>query len=1188
VQKFLIVGCGGSGGSTLAYMMDQITSELTELGIDRIPAGWQFVHVDVPTSPDTRIPGIGNVFEQGGSYIATGPLAGSYSTLDSALSQSLGQGGHLEHIATWAPRDPTDIRVPITNGAGQMRAVGRAITLSRADTVSSGLEAAFDRLNTVEANAEMGVVAELIPGSGGFNAVSPVIVLVVSSMAGGAGASMALDVCRLLSLVPGVDPMLTGVFMVTPDVFDSLPEPARSGVRANALAMLGEIVATQANAAGEHDRATLAALGHQSASTEAPFKRVFPVGRFVGRERTQFGNGSQTAVYRGLGRGLAALMTSGAATHNFVSYDLVNALPEPTDRTHIGWGTDADNLQWGAFGFASLSMGRDRYRYYAAQRLARASADRLTTGHLQQGNAASSDEQVVALLDSQWSRIAADLGLPAATTAAALTPQEVMTWFTSVAFGRNEADGAARAITEEQLVPFVPIATGAAAQWLPSLRTALAGRKAAMNGAAVEAAYRWSFGWSDLLHKRILAQVALATAQFGLPYARKLVERIDALVREQLLRTLGDLAGYGMADNGQIPTTFEAEVAAMRGAIGNGQALVARLVDIFRVQTTDSVYARSADAARGVLLALTTDVLAPLRAALTESLVQLEQAARTAPNGVGLANVSTNEYSAWPSDDDVAVPSRFGVADNEILLTASTGFDRQFEGDLQSMFSAEGARRLYPDARAIAVGQIVSGEWPVVGGAVAPAGLLEILAEWRPAQFNQDPFSGAPIAPSRGRYSFHVNPAELVGRALAFVKRTGEPFDDFCSLSLSDYAQGTDILPSQLASRRSDIAAKFGEALSRALPLISVNDDSVTALHGKPSQYFYKFSAVPFANSPDFVEELVRAISARASTDPKTIDVFGQAISEDTLVTKIDIFGSYRNYSPLVFDSLLTPVAKQWAGTPPHGRKEFWSNRRSRPLTAALPMGESERRAMVAGWYIGQLTSQIRIPEAPYEDAVEIWDPENGVWAQFPNPLLTPPSDFVGLQYDWLPAVMESSLLALSRAQVAPVMSSIRPYRLLRELFDATRWEPASGLGLKTAQTTLARWLATGLTPSGLPSRVTPAATMEGRYTDASAWLGKIHDFTGIYHLPPNRSGAPGTGSSAVIRKRSEASATPIFRDLAQDIYLVTSNLVTILDEAREEAIRNPTGAAAIPQRYGTSPAGASAVSVPEPDFGVF
>lgn len=70
-------------------------------------------------------------------------------------------------------------------------------------------------------------------------------------------------------------------------------------MRANALAMLGEIVASQLGSAREHDVETLRALGQQSGTGEkVPFARVFPVGRRVGVEGAPFGDGSQKAIYR--------------------------------------------------------------------------------------------------------------------------------------------------------------------------------------------------------------------------------------------------------------------------------------------------------------------------------------------------------------------------------------------------------------------------------------------------------------------------------------------------------------------------------------------------------------------------------------------------------------------------------------------------------------------------------------------------------------------------------------------------------------------------------------------------------------------------------------------------------------------------------------------------------------------------
>ena len=416
MRRFLIVGCGGSGGATLAYVMDQLRSELHAAGIDRLLSGWQFVHIDVPSGAEEGPDGLANVPGQGGTYIGCGPQGSSYAILDAALSQRLAAGRALDTIATWAPRNPEEVTNPISTGAGQYRAIGRMITLSKAAEIRARLQAAWEQLFRVETISEMSSVR--IPGMGQFDPNEPPLTLVVSSMAGGAGASMALDVCRLLTLVSGLDPKLMGVFMVTPDIFNSLPESARTGVRANSLAMLGEIVASQSGAAREHDERILRALGQQHGQGEPiPFARVFPVGLYVGADRTLFGDGSYNAVYRGLARGVAGLMVSGTASDQFVRYDLGNTASPPGDRDLLGWGNAVwDPLPWGTYGFSSLSMGRDRYAEYAAQRLARSCADKLVTGHMQPGNPASSNEQLESLLTSQWEAICAALRLPASAS----------------------------------------------------------------------------------------------------------------------------------------------------------------------------------------------------------------------------------------------------------------------------------------------------------------------------------------------------------------------------------------------------------------------------------------------------------------------------------------------------------------------------------------------------------------------------------------------------------------------------------------------------------------------------------------------------------------------------------------------------------------------------------------------------
>ena len=69
MHKVLVVGCGGSGAKTLAYMMDQLKSTLADKLPERygspkdvkLPGAWQFVSVDVPTVPERPGPNLPNV-----------------------------------------------------------------------------------------------------------------------------------------------------------------------------------------------------------------------------------------------------------------------------------------------------------------------------------------------------------------------------------------------------------------------------------------------------------------------------------------------------------------------------------------------------------------------------------------------------------------------------------------------------------------------------------------------------------------------------------------------------------------------------------------------------------------------------------------------------------------------------------------------------------------------------------------------------------------------------------------------------------------------------------------------------------------------------------------------------------------------------------------------------------------------
>lgn len=1155
MQKFLVVGCGGSGGEVLARMMDQLRSQLSAVGIDELPAGWQFVHVDVPVGPDTSIDGIGHVRDQGGRYIGTAPPSGRYPVLDQAISSRLLQEEALPEFVTWAPRSPEDIHTPIARGAGQMRAVGRVITLNNADVVREGLTSAVRALSTTEANASLDAVSARLPGAGSFDPAFRPLVLVVSSMAGGAGASMALDVCRVLSQINGVTAADTAVFMVNPDIFPS----HLAGVNPNALAMFGEIIAAQTGAGGEHDSRILSALGHGAAAgSEAPFARVFPVSRFQGTRESAFGDGTQQAVYRGLARGLSALMSSGTASASFSAYDLTNRDTQPPSRTHIGWGTATDKpLTWGAFGFGSLSMGRDRYRHYASQRLARSAADRLHNGHLQAGNQAGSMQQLHALADSQWENFLASTALPSGIDR---NPGSVTSWFTSVAAPKEWSSGTVRKLLASDFADQVPQAAGQNGQaWVQTVQNFLAQKRGQLTQNAEAAAYQWSFEWSKALERSVTEIIAGAVSQFGLPYAREVVQRLRSYLSDHVVRALEQVAAAPNEDIGRMPQQLGQEVAATKGTIVAGQKIQDRLVEHMRVQLTRHLYSRSSALAAQVLTAFATDVLRSLEKALDSAGSLLETEQRKPASKVGLANVATDVYAAWPSDDDASVPERFATAENEVLLTPSEEFGRLYEAHLPASLPEAGTQPpAFVQAAAAGAGYVISGQWPVGEGELAPGGLLQRESAWNPSLFTRDPRNGQALTPSLPRYEITVDPQALRERSLAFVSRSNEAFDRFCSASLAGYVLGHDGAEAhEVAARRADLIAKFKQTLVRALPLSSVDPDVVSSIHGRQVTYRYKFSSVPFGDDDVLVDQIKQTLNADPMNDPESGDILARALvdGQDTAgITHLDIFGSYENFSPLAFGGVLGPVAKQWKSLAHDGqREEFWAHRRARPLPASLPMVAEERRALIAGWYVAQLTGRLRIPDRrSLNNPVQVFDAEGGKWVGFPHPLLTPPERFIGSTFDWLPAVLESVLLAMANSHQEPVLSALRPYQVLRSIYDSTEQGPKRGIAILSAEDNFAEWLQTGETASGDPSR-SHADDLEGRYQNAVEFLEKVGDFASG-RVPNSRQAGRAAQASTVV-SRQAGRTTPFFNDLAEDIVSVTTELKTILAEAKEDAL---------------------------------
>lgn len=1136
MKRFLVVGCGGSGGATIQYLMDQLREDLRQHGITTLPKGWQFVHVDVPNSPDgTGLPPTVTP-ENGGTYVSLTTEGAVYQEVASTVDDRLSKADRaLAAAATWRPL-PGEVNIPISNGAGQYRAVGRTIALAKVGYLRERLNRAWETLEAADVLPEMReVAAALSPSTAGQVGDRPVV-LVLSSMAGGAGASMVLDLCRVMAQLPNYDPRATALLLYTPEVFNSLSPGDRTGVNGNAMAMMGELIAAQSGAGQDTDDDVLRAMGlPPSASRGVPFRRVIPIGSQVGGRGQRFGDGSLRSIYRGMGRGLAALMSSGEAASQFVAYTLGNPSNISVNRNGLGWGVTTDQALWGAFGFASLGLGRERYAEYAAQRLARAAVDQLAVGHLQQGDTRPGVEQAAALVDARWPWLAARVGLPP-------DQADVRTWFFGLV-GNEPFPEVSAALTEvvDRWLP-VPSATPIGA-WFATAQAQIGNSRGVLEQRVDDAAYRWAHAFAERLQSGIEDAVVVEAAEGSLVVARAQLERVLAQ-SGHWVTTLQAGAASG-PDVAAAPVDVARRIAGMKGSVTPGHALLAEVRAAHQRVLTQAVQARCAWYAAQILGSLSNDLVQPLADAVSDALRGLEQARSSVHRLANVAAVQTDHYGSWP--DAGKVPQRFSEAHNEVLLTPADSFAGEFAGHMV-LTQAGGS---VDEAVPVVARDVVLGRWDVAGGETAQAVVLQRSVGWRAAALPDDLPRGAGRhqPPRRASYRLAVTPAEVLDRARAWVRRPGEAFHSYVSQSLRDFLQEKGRGSTELSERARLVVDRFSEVLRLAQPLVGVSATAIRQNHpGEELQYAYQFSGLPFGSLP-LADDLRNELVGLQALEPQSETRFLQSLSDDSAANRIAVFGAYRNFLPPVYRSLLDPIVDSWSAAKVFGGgSDFWQWRRARRIPQSVPYGDEARKAMIGGWFVARFTGRLRYPHEHTGRTVDVYDDEVGKWMPFPRPFLTPcPVDAEWHQL--LPAVLESSVVAL--AESCGDVETLLPYALLRKVYDESVNQPVAGKEIPdAARRRLATYVESGTGVDG--SAPAPDETPEQRRTELLQAIAEQRQEIGRHYLFPGEQGAVGGGDYSELLRPQDLVGVPMFHEVAGDVHLVLGLLARVLEQLVE------------------------------------
>lgn len=1017
MRKFLIVGCGGSGGATVRLLMDQLQADLRSMGISKLPAAWQFLHVDVPVDPD-RGPGpIGNIVEMGGHHVSFSSPTNTYTATSLNVEAQLASmnQNNFAPLVGWEPRDRHAANaVPVVGGAGQYRAIGRMLTLPRLGHLRSELEAAQSRAVAPDAWGEIPVHLRT------SDVIYPIV---VSSMAGGSGASMFLDVCRLLGTLPGINPATISCLVYTADVFGELPEAQRANVEGNALAAVSEVIASISRLAEADDARLIKGMGI-SANVQGvpPFARLIPIGRRIGGAGAMFGDGSMSGVYRGIGRALAGVIMSESASQQYTDYTVGNPTPLPTKSDDFGWGVSEADLPFGSLGFASLSLGRDRYLDYAAQRLARVSVDHLLEGHLSPTSSLPSSQQLDELLNSQWTVSLSAMGLPAPGTA---TPM----WFQSVALPAGQSQAIARDALQSVSTALSNIGQAPATGWLAAARSAANSQLSEVTGRLVGGAYAWAENWGGRLETGAKAEFVRVTSAFGLPYARALMERVKTVCGG----VAADMAAAGQTASATDPLlvkpTMEAQATALKKEqVSSQHALGTLLMQSFQEASESRIRREAAAVGAQVLTSFANDVLATLATAANDAIQGLEHARAQQGGAGGLAQLHSEVYADWPGSEEQPNP-RWDQAQNEVLLTTAADFPRQFVADV----TVSGDTGTYTEALAKTRTEVISGQWATAGSRTAED-VLEQVGHWRPSALPVDSATRQPQPPAKPSYQLRFRASDVLVRSRCRLEAPGDVFHAFATQSIVGYLDDPQVADVVRERRRATFISEFARAMALARPLVGVDPQMVQRLHPNTNgvQYTYAFSEIPFGANHPVAEKLQLALNGNHELSRETVAAFTSALEQGSEVRKVGIFGSYGKYSPLCFTSLLVPIRDRWASADAQFRRSLWRWKRTRPVGAGLAMSPEEAVRVTAGWYLGRLLGLVR---GDFGMPVQVATVDG--WLTISDFLEGPEVGQVN-SLDVLPAVLGSHAWAVVRCAEDPDLGALKPYSALRKLVDSS------------------------------------------------------------------------------------------------------------------------------------------------------
>jgi len=975
-RRMFFVGLGGSGGKTLRFLKRDLNTWLRARGWhEGIPQGWQFLHIDTPTSADGAEVAVPMLPDD--EYLGLVNEGDTLEDLDKGLFPS-----HSEHRVegrSWRVV-PESVNVNIQIGAGQYRAIGRSVALAYLRPIRSALRESLDMLNQPDAQASLSKLYTHVHGVGPSTNVAAPIVVVASSLAGGTGAGLINDVCDLLRELDQNAGESFGI-LYTPDVFHELliGDQSQGGMNPNSLAAFSEVLNGHwwHGGAGGADykvqRKTSPVM--RSAGAIQSINRTGPAYPFlVGRTNSSgISYASSTQLFEIVGAALTTWATDITVQSEFLAYTVANWRAAATRlkvKPHAIVNKGNPNLNeaglnaFNALGFSRVSLGNSYFASYAAERLARDAVEFMVDNHTVSGEADNlrmQQPQITAQeLIAKQAEARTDAfmracrlnvidyrddssetcGRPFTEVERALRPPSLQAHFEAA---RETAENQAK--QEGMYV---------AADWMRWVEPAVRDAAIQFDDLVAPDIEKCLEMWITDTPQLVAAEVSNLVSVAGIHVAQAVIEEV---VQRLTTRNAGVVAR--LREERQTNSVIATEPYWREQAMLQfGNKTTKRIPHGTQVQ--DAVYYglysavygvgfKIQDIAADLLEQFVTGFLQPLATALKVAVVDLDadrNKVRSWPDWPGHGQTGSLSDSSRPpmSEYTVVKHESFPQLFNDLL-------DRSIAaGPAQSHVRRQKSRAAVITGDFLDLLRNNDRNYLAVLENAKP---IVISGAWFP-DVNRHLSAPRPVANAVFRMGFD---AEAVHeRAQLWLRQPSSEFNRFISSSLRSYLDERSntnhgVTAQEIIRRQGDFMMAFESAVEASKPLAELDQQlMVTLFPGESHPHLeVEVSTLPFRDHTlqPRLREMILNLTSKQNVD--------SYFKSDNQISHVDITTSLAGPYPIIaISSLLAPIAEAWKSLDAGKRADFWDKRRARPLQEFIPAPQEHILCMLRGWFLGR------------------------------------------------------------------------------------------------------------------------------------------------------------------------------------------------------------------------------------------